>query len=433
MSSSKAASFLFLVLIAAYSCSGGATPSEPETVVHSSTASSADEAASWQRFHGHQGYNVSADAGLLKSWPEGGPTLVWTAGGIGGGYSSVSVGGGRIFTAGAEGGETVVTALDLDGSILWQAVNGPAWDESYPGSRGTPTVDGDRVYHQSPSGELSCFKAADGTRIWGTNVLQRFGAENIRWGLSESLLVDGDVVITCPGGSRVSVAALDKMTGETVWTARGLGARAGYASPTVAEVAGLRMIVTMNADAVIAVSAADGELLWRLEHETSYDVNATMPVHHQGRVFISSGYGSGSMMLGITVEGESAAVEKVWESSDLDNQHGGVVLYDGHLYGAAHKRNRGKWVCLDWKTGALEYAEKGVGMGSATAAEGKLYTLSEKGEVGLVEATPEGHTVISSFELPKGGKGATWAHPVVCGGRLYLRHGDRLFAYDVRE
>jgi outer membrane protein assembly factor BamB len=394
-------------------------------------AGDADTAAFWLRFHGPDGDNISPDTGLLRSWPEGGPGLVWTASGIGYGYSSVTVADGRIFTAGNVDRSTMVTAIDLgNGRIIWQAENGAAWTGSYDGSRGTPTIDGDRVYHQSPLGQLSCFNAADGKKLWTVDVLERFGAENIRWGLAESVLVDGDHVITCPGGSRASIAALDKRTGGTVWTAPGTGTAAGYASPIVVEQDGLRMIITMNAEAVIAVNAATGKLLWQHPHATSYDVNATMPIYHDGQVLISSGYGSGSVMLAIAVEGDSAGAKKVWESTALDNQHGGVLLLDGFIYGSVHK-GRGSWACLDWRTGELKYAEKGVGMGSLTAADGLLVTLSEKNTVGLVKATPDGHEVISSFELPEQGKGASWAHPVVIGGRLYIRHSDYLYAYAV--
>jgi len=415
-------------LIGTCSCSGD----EPVITAPSVEVTPADQSSSWPRFHGADGSNISSDTGLLKQWPEGGPQLAVTIGGIGHGFSGVTIAGGRIFTAGNIGEKTVVTALDLEGNILWQAENGQAWNDSYEGSRGTPTVDGEFVYHQSPYGELSCFNVIDGVKVWGVNVLTMFGAENIRWGLAESVLVDGDLVITCPGGSKASVAALDKKTGKMMWTAASTGANAGYSSPAVAEFGGLRIVLTMNATAFIGIDVSNGNLLWTYGHETDYEINATTPIFHDGQVFITSGYGSGSEMLKINVDGDKAAVEKVWESSELDNQHGGVILIDGYLYAAAHKKNRGKWICLDWRTGALKYAEKGVGMGSATAADGMLYTLSEKGVMGLVSLNPDAHTVISSFKHPDGGEGKSWAHPVVCGRRLYLRQGEKLFVYDIR-
>ena len=167
-------------------------------------------------------------------------------------------------------------------------------------------------------------------------------------------------------------------------------------------------------------------------HETQYDVNATSPVFHDGRIFITSGYGSGSEMVKLLVDGKKASVETVWQSKELDNHHGGVILLDGYLYGAAHQRNGGRWICLAWNDGTKKYAEKGVGKGSLTCADGMFYCWSENGQVGLVPATPEKHEPVSRFTVASGGDGPTWAHPVVCGGRLYLRHGNVLHAYDIR-
>jgi outer membrane protein assembly factor BamB len=205
---------------------------------------------------------------------------------------------------------------------------------------------------------------------------------------------------------------------------------AGYATPAVIEYKGLRIILTLTGKALIGVNADDGDLLFRHEHKTSFDVNVLTPIFHDGQIFISTGYHAGSEMLKLTVDGKKASVEQVWESKDMDNHHGGVVLLDGYLYGSCHDRD---WACLEWKTGKKMYREPGVGKGSLTCAEGMLYTLSEKGKVGLVKATPDGHhKVISEFKLPKGGEGPSWAHPVVCGGRLYIRHGDFLYAYDIK-
>jgi len=436
-----------LLILALAGCSqtsspGGGTSAQPAAEVFPSKPAtsaarilSAREAGFWPRFHGPKGDNISSETGLLKSWPDGGPTLLWTAQGIGEGYSSVSIANGLIYTAGNLKEKTAITALDTSGQIQWQVAAGDAWTGEHPGTRGTPTIDGDRLYHESPLGQLVCLNAKTGDEIWSLNILEEFGSKNIQWALAESVLVDGDRLICCPGGKNTSVVTLDKKTGKTVWTARSTGDLAGYATPALVEYQGLRIILAMTQKALIGVNADNGDLLFRHPHETKWDVNATTPIFHDGQVFITSGYSAGSEILKLKVEGKTASVETVWQSKDLDNHHGGVVLLDGYLYGAAHEARgagRNPWVCLDWKTGERKYAEKGVGKGSLTCADGMLYTLSEKEDVGLVRATPEGHEVISRFKLPKGGKGPSWAHPVICGGRLYLRHGDRLYAYDVR-
>ena len=389
------------------------------------------DSAFWPRFHGPKGDNISTDTGLLKEWPEEGPELAWETKGIGHGFSSVTIVDDLIYTAGNVDEKTVVTAIDMGGRVRWQSDNGDAWESDRPGSRGTPTIDNGRLYHESALGEVACLDAKTGDLIWSLNILDQFGAKNIRWALAESLLIDGNHLICCPGGNEASVVALDKGTGKIVWVAEGTGDLAGYASPVLAECQGLRMILTMNQKALIGVNADTGDLLFRHEHVTDWDVNATDPIYHQGHVFICSGYGSGSELLKINVDGGKVSVEQVWESKELDNHHGGVLLLDGYLYGAAHPGS-GKWVCLTWDTGEVMYTERGVGKGSLTYAEGMLYTFSEIRKMGLVAATPAGHTVISQFELPSGGKGKSWAHPVVCGGRLYLRHSDSLFAYNVR-
>ncbi len=384
----------------------------------------------WPRFHGPNFDNISPDKGLLRSWPPQGPPLRWKASGIGEGYSSVTLADGRIFTAGNIGEKTFVTALSLSGKILWQAENGPAWTKSYPGTRGTPTVDGPRLYHLSPLGQLSCFQSATGKLLWTVNILQRFRSKYPTWALAESVLVDGNHVICCPGGPEVSVVALDKLTGKIVWTAPSTNDLAGYASPSIGTFGGRRIVFTMNAKAVIGVDASTGELLFRHEHITSWDVNVLTPIFRDGYLFICSGYGTGAKLLRLIPAGKKFDVEVLWAERTFDNHHGGVIYLDGYLYGSNH---RGQWMCLNFATGEVMYRHSGVGKGSLTYADGMLYVLSERGVVGLVEASPRDHRVISQFRLPPDGTGPSWAHPVVIGGTLYIRHGDILYAYDVQE
>jgi outer membrane protein assembly factor BamB len=272
--------------------------------------------------------------------------------------------------------------------------------------------------------------ATTGQEIWSRNILDDFRSKNIRWGLAESLVVDGDRVICTPGGPETCIVALDKATGETVWQSPSAeGDLAGYASPALAQLGDVRLILQMTGKALVGVNADTGDLLFRTKHETMYDVNALRPIFKDGSVFISSGYRTGSVMYKLTQGDGRFLSEKVWEDRSLDNHHGGVILVDGYLYGSSER----SWHCLEWEAGKTAYQETGVGKGSLTYADGMLYTLSENHEMGLVPATPAGHKLVSQFNLPKGGKGKSWAHPVVCGGRLYIRHGKFLYAYDVRE
>ena len=387
---------------------------------------------SWPQFHGPKQDNKSPDTGLLDRWPEGGPELIWKAQGLGYGYSTVSIADGRIFTSGNKDGKSLVTALDAaDGHILWQTPNGTQWTAQFEGTRGTPTVDGDRVYDETPLGELVCLKAATGEKIWGLNILDAFGGKNIFWGLAESVLIDGDRLVCCPGG-KTSVVALNKMTGDVIWKAPSVGQPPSYATPTLAEYQGLRMIITMSLKSMIGVNADTGDLLWQVKFETLHDENVLQPVYHDGHVFVS-GLKTGSVKWKIQVDGQKASLEEVWRSREMDNHHDHVILLDGYLYGSSCILNQGKWICLDWETGEMKYAEKGVGKGTLTYADGMLYTLGERLVVGLVKPTPTGHEVVSQFRLSPQGKAPSWAHPVVCGGRLYLRHAGTLYVYDVAK
>jgi outer membrane protein assembly factor BamB len=390
----------------------------------------------WPQFHGPNRDNISTEKGLLKKWPENGPTLLWTTGGLGHGFSSISIADGMIYTAGSIGDNTVVIALNLNGKILWQVKNGKAWTGAYPGSRSTPTIDGNRLYHQNPHGSMVCLNAKTGDIIWQLNIIEKFNSTIPRWALSESLLVDGDHLISCPGGPQTCMVALDKTNGNVVWKAPSTGESAGYASPALFEYEGLRIITTLTSKSIIGVNADTGELLWRIKHETYYDENIMMPIFHDGEVFVSTVV-VGSVKWKVNVKDGNVSLEEIWRTKKLDSHHGGVILVNENLYGSSTIRNslgRGlsqELVCLDWKTGRIKYTDRCVEV-SLTYADGMLYALSIDGVMGLVQLTPSGHKLVSYFEIPKGGKGKSWAHPVVCGGRLYIRHSEFLYAYSLR-
>ena len=403
-------------------------------------ATAADPAAraqySWPQFHGPRRDNISTEEGLLERWPEGGPKLVWKAKGLGHGWATVSVTGGRIYTAGNIDRTTFVIALDLDGGTLWRTRSGPAFKGPQPGARATPTVAAGRVYHLNGTGHIVCLEAATGESVWAVNMLKRFNGRNILWGLAESLLVDGLRVICCPGGEKVAMAALDKDTGRTVWTSTGLGDKPAYVSPVLVEHGGLRQIVTIMANYAVGVAADTGKLLWKYPHKVSHEANCITPVHHDGRLALSGTWGRGSTLLKLTVSGRTCTAEEVWRTRELDSEHGGIVLVDGYLYGQAdgnHQRRR--LACLDMRTGRTMWTSgrlAGKRSATVTVAGGMLYVLSDRGEVALVRPNPKRLEVVSQYNLPKGGRGAAWAHPVVCGGRLYIRHGEFLYVYDVR-
>jgi len=408
----------------------GKTTVDDEGGVEPSSPPNPDDSF-WPQFHGPRRDNISDETGLLKIWPKGGPRLLRRAEGLGHGFATVSLARGLIYTTGNvivknDPEKAVLTALDLLGRREWQEDIGGAWDKGPRGTRGNPTIDEDRLYYKSPSGVVACRNADTGELLWELNTLDRFGGERA---FCESLLMDGDRVICCPGGPQAAVVALNKHNGEIVWERRIEGELGQFASPSLGEHNGLRMIFTTTPKAVIAVNADSGTLLWRFRHVTPLGGNVTMPIYHDGHVFVST-QGAGGVMLRIDVEGDQASVQRVWRTKDLDNHHGGMLLWDGCLYGTGSSGS-GNLQCLDWKSGDQLIDQPDVKEGSLTYADGMLYCLDERLVVSLVSADPSNPVVVGQFRIPADGKGCSWAHPVVCDGRLYIRHGDYLYVYDV--
>jgi len=396
----------------------------------SSTLSAAD----WPMFHGADGKNRSAETGLLTAWPEGGPKLLWRIEGIGetiSGYSTVSIQNGRLFTTGNLNERSILYCFDLDGKKLWEYDNGPAWLGSYPGTRSTPTIDGDYVYDFSAHGELTCL-TVEGKKVWNRNVMTDFEAENIIWALSESIRIDGDRLYCAPGGKKGSFVALDKRTGETIWVTPWLGEKTAYASPVIIERGDRRIITTMHTKGVFGVDAKTGELLFTFRHEQRNEVNCMRPIYHDNHLFLASPE-TGAVLLKLSDENNKIVLEEVWRNKDFDHLHDSVLLLDGFFYGTSYFYRGGLFMCVDWKDGNTQYIEgRDVGKGSFTWAEGLLYFLSEKsGQVLLIRPNPERYEVISRFTLPDEWDVFTWAHPVVCGKRLYIRNDTVLYCYDI--
>lgn len=395
---------------------------------------SAAEAADWPQWRGPNRDGKSSETGLLKKWPEGGPKLLWSVDGLGTGFSTVSVADGLLYTTGMVGREGILFAYDLQGNLKWKKSYGAEWRGSSPGVRTTPTVDRDRVYVMSGNGRVVCLDAKTGEEKWAVDTLKRFNGKNIRWGVSESVLVDGNNLICTPGGKDATIVALDKMTGETVWTSKGLSEKACYSSLIPVERGGNHLVVNITENSVVGVDADTGKVLWldKFEEyqEKPKDINPVTPVYYNGCIYATSGYDDGGAMLELSPDGSK--VSRKWVDTTLDCHHGGVVIVDGYIYGANWKSNRdGNWVCLDWDSGKVMYEKEWICKGSIAYADGMLYCYEEKeGTVALVKASPEGFDIVSSFEVSKG-TGKHWAHPVVCDGRLYIRHGDALMVYDI--
>ncbi len=275
-------------------------------VVVMATATLVGQSASvdWPQWRGPDRTGISKETGLLAQWPRSGPPVAWSAAMLGAGYGSVAVHGDRVYLQGMRNRQSVVSTLNrADGKPVWVRILGPAGDNDRgPGPRSTPTIDGDRVYALSETGDLACLRASDGTVVWQRNILKEFRGENPNWLLSESPLVDGNLVIVTPGGRGAGMVALDKMSGKTVWESKDLSDTAGYASPIVADVGGVRTIMTFTANAGVGVRASDGKLMWRNSQASNGTANIATPVYSDGKVFFTSSYGTGASLLGLKAD-----------------------------------------------------------------------------------------------------------------------------------
>ena len=388
---------------------------------------------SWPCYHGKDRSNCSADTGLLKQWPPAGPRLLWVATGLGRGISSVAVVDGRIYTAGSVDKETMVIALDSTGNILWRSPNGRSWETDrpwarmYEGAKGTPTVADGTVYHLGETGRLTAFDAMDGRQIWTLNLMKEFGAQVPQYGYTESVIVEHNRLYCRPGGKKGYVACIDAIRGKPVWATTGITGTAAFSSGITAETGGYPQYIGQSSDCVFGVCLTNGKLLWHEEFANDPESNVTDPVVVKDFVLVSTGYGRGSMLLKLSPDGNNLQSEIVWDTTLMDNHHDGVIYHDGYLYGSGH-RVKG-WACIDFTTGVQMWLAEGKG--SLTYADGMLYCLEENGLLKLVTAVPDSCEVKSAFLIPNAGPGPFWTHPVVCNGILYIRHADKIYAYDV--
>lgn len=395
-------------------------------------------AEDWPQFRGPNRDGVSKEKGLLESWPAEGPPLEWSAKGLGGGFSTVSVAGDRIYTLGnmedknkKRGQLSYLVAMSRkDGKQLWTSEVGPAG-----GSLGcTPTVDGDRVYALGQIGDLVCIDKT-GKRVWHRQLEKEFGGKKGGWNYCESPLVDGDKVIVTPGGKDATIVALDKKTGETIWKCP-ISTRhneAGYSSVVIAEVGGVKHYVQLFNGGLVGIST-EGKVLWTHEKLGGNTANVPTPIVIGDMIFSSIGYGRGASLMKLKADGQAISAEEVYYKRELTNKHGGVIKVGDFVYGDTD--DSGRPYCADLKTGKVKWTRKkqGNGGGSAavTYAEGRLYFHYDNGTVALVKAIADDYEEVGSFQAPKR-NGASWAHPVISDGRLYIREGDLLYCYDIRD
>ncbi len=382
----------------------------------------------WPQWRGPNRDGISKETGLLKQWPAEGPPIAWKATGAGRGYSSMSIAGGRMYTMGLRGDREYVIAFDTStGKEAWAVAHGGAYRDSRgDGPRGTPTVDGDRLYALGGNGDLSCLDARTGRSIWAMNILQKFGGENISWGISESPLVIGDRVLVNAGGRNASIVALNKKDGTVLWKTQ--SDKAGYSSAMTVQVAGKTQVVFFTQERALGLDPNDGKLLWEYSRPSNNVANVATPVVRGNRIWISSDYGTGGGLVEIKADGKGVSASEVYFTKEMRNHHSSSVLVGDHLYGFSS----GILTAMRFDTGEVAWRDRSVGKGSLVYADGNLYCLSENGVVALVEATPLSYREKGRFRIQQDSL-PTWAHPIIAGGRFYIRDQDTIYAFDVRQ
>ncbi|MDP6635518.1 MAG: PQQ-binding-like beta-propeller repeat protein [Phycisphaerae bacterium] len=385
----------------------------------------------WAQFRGPNRNGQSSETGLLKSWPGDGPKQLWISEvDMGVGYSSPAVTKDAIYVTGVFDADGYVIALDLDGKSKWKTKYGREYTKNFLSARTTPTVSDGRLYVMSGLGRVVCLDAEKGDEKWAVDTVKQYGAKQVMWGMAECLLVCDDKVICTPGGAKAAIVALDKNTGKKIWTCSVKDNLSAYCSPIRIKDDSRDLIVTMLSQYVVGVSTKTGKLLWRYPYSGPHTVHANSPIYSDGQIYVTCGYNYGGVMLALAADG--ATVKKLWSAAKFDTHHGGAVKIGRRLYGSNWKSNtRGGWMCLDWKTGKITFQTSWSNKGSIVTAEGLLYCYTEAGTVALVKPSPTAWEVLSSFDVIKG-SGRFWAHPAISGGRLYIRRGEALMAFDIK-
>lgn len=401
----------------------------PEEAVSSEVATeeaaSAAPSAPWPYYRGPRRDGSYDQTPIRTDWPDGGLPEVWRTK-VGGGYASMIVAEGKVFTIEQRRDEEVVAAYTLDsGRQVWERGWKGFFSETLGGDgpRATPAYDSGKIYALGAEGELQCLQASDGKPLWRTNILTDAGSRNITWGMSGAPLVVDDLVVVNPGGSGKAVAAYNKLSGEIVWQTQSGGA--GYASPDVATLVGRRQILLMSGEKIMGLRIADGSLLWEFPWRTNQNINSAQPiVVDDSHVLISSAYGHGAALLELSAAGDGIAVKELWQKNTLKNKFNSSVLYEGAVYGL----DESILASVDVWTGDRNWKGGRYGFGQLLLADGHLIVLTEKGEIVLVKATPESHQEIASFQALEG---KTWNTPAMADGLLLVRNQTEMAAYRI--
>jgi len=396
----------------------------------------------WSQWRGSNRDGVVKFEGLNLEWSDKSPPLSWVFRQTGSGYSPPSVVGKILYCQGASDNDDFAFALDTKtGDLKWKQILGNEYmmkENRGNGPRGAITVDGDRLYLMRCGGQLHCLSASDGAMLWHQDLINDFGGKMMSgWGYCESPLVDGNLVLCTPGGSEGTMIAFDKNTGKMVWRTKDWTDDSGYSSPIVAEIDGVRQYIQQSSKGVAGVSAKDGKLLWRVEIEGYKIAVIHTPICVGNVVYVTNAYNVGCTCLKLSKVGDDFSVETIYANRNMVNQHGGIVLMDGHIYGFSDPND---WVCQNFETGETVWKQRKmdeVGRGAVIGVNDRLILLDERtGTLAVVTASTDGWKEFGRLQIPERSKIETmdnqvWTHPVVANGKLFLRDHDLLFCFDL--
>lgn len=381
---------------------------------------------------------IYPDKNLLKEWPVNGPSLFLEVDGLDEGYSSPVVCDDIIYITGIRDSVDIITAIKMNGEKIWEKVYGKAWYKSFPENRSTPTIENGKIYLVSGMGEVVCLDAEKGSQLWKVDAQTDYKGEFQSWGIAESVLLTDNAAICTVGGNETSVIALDKKDGKLVWKSKSMGGPRAYASPLLIEKSGMKLILAQTAHDLIALNPENGNIVWTYDlfqyhtNKMGKGAQTNTALFYNNEIFVTSGYDHPGTMFSLSDDWKSVTLK--WKNDTLDCHFGGVVMVNGLIFGTNWTSNStGNWVCLDWKTGKTMYENTWNNKGAVIAADGMLYCYEEKtGNVALVRPNPEKFDIVSSFKIEKG-TGPHWAHPSIYGGKLFVRHGDALMVYNIRN
>ncbi len=385
----------------------------------------AQEPSHWR---GPEASGVYPDKELLDFWPEEGPEMIWHIDSMGKGFSSPVFANNKIYLTGVHEETGYIFIMDKNGNLLKKYSYGGEFTESYPGARSSVTLHGDLMYMMSGLGRLVCMEEANGEIKWENDLLSDFDGRNIRWGMTETVLIDGDVLYCTPGGEKNNVMAFNRHSGDQIWSTAGKSEKSAYCTPLLVDLSARKLLVTMTENHILGMDAKTGKLLWTYPQTNEWSVHANTPVYHDGALFCFSGYGQGGVNLKLSDDGSK--VTKQWFDNTMDSRMGGAVIFDGHLYGSGDKSRI--WFCADWATGNTTYTSKEIAKGVVILADDKLYCYSQRGELAMVKADPKEFKILGKTKVELGTE-QHWAHPVINRGVLYVRHGEVLMAYNIQE